>query len=373
MLKKGDKKRKILLVVYGDIHFGGVSVLLNNLLSNMDKRNLEFKLYAFGKLVDKPVYQLYKDNGVDIILGGEDRFNKKKVFLDLVKILASERFDVVHCNTGGIDLTAAAMMAAKCLGIKKRIAHSHGAKNNPGPYKDYEIKGRAQINKYANIKLTCSSEAATHMFGDRDSEAVLIPNGISSAKFTFNREIRNTARAQMRLEGKLVMGTVGRLDPIKNQTYIFDIARKLKEKADVAVLIVGSGSEKDNLVNYSKKLGIYEDVIFVESNNSVERYLNAMDIFVLPSKAEGLGIAAIEAQSMDLPVWCSLAVPRQATVTEKIFFRDIREDAGAWADDMLGYIISNDTEARTDRSKEVRASGYDIFASSEILREIYLK
>lgn len=373
MLKKGDKKRKILLVVYGNIHFGGVSVLLNNLLSNMDKSDLEFKLYAFGKLVDEPVYQLYRDNGVNIILGGEDRFNKKKVFLDLVKILASERFDAVHCNTGGIDLTAAAMLAAKCLGIRKRIAHSHGAKNTPGPYKDYEIKGRAQINKYANIKLTCSSEAATHMFGDRDAEAVLIPNGISSAKFTFNREIRKTAREQMRLEGKLVVGTVGRLDPIKNQTFILEIARKLKDKADIAVLIVGSGSEKDNLVNYSKKLGIYDNVIFVESNNSVERYLNAMDIFVLPSKAEGLGMAAIEAQSMDLPVWCSLAVPRQAKVTEKIFFRDIKEDASAWADDMLGYIICNDTEARTDRSEAVRASGYDISASAQLLHDIYLK
>ncbi|SFC62263.1 glycosyltransferase [Butyrivibrio sp. YAB3001] len=371
MKNNNSRKLKILLVIYGDIHFGGVSVLLNNLLKNMDKERFDFTLYAFGNIVDEPVLKAYKDNGVDVIVGRKERYDKWLIALDLLSIILRKRIDIVHCNTGGLQLTSTTVAVAKICGVKKIIAHSHAKKNTPTPYNDYELRCRDRIKRLANVKLTCSKEAAEHMFGNES--ALLISNGIDINKFSFNPAIRAKMRDELHLHNELVIGTVGRLEVIKNQTFIIDIAKQLNNKKDVFVLIVGSGSQKENLISYSKSVGLDAKVVLVEANSNVECYLNAMDIFVMPSKAEGLGIAAIEAQAMDLPVWCSTSVPQQATVTDKIHFLSLDESAEVWAEDILQNISKSNLDDRMSRALDVAEKGYDIVSSAKLLHDIYLE
>ena len=368
--KKGNKIR-ILIVIYGDIHFGGVSVLLNNLLANMDRNPFDFTLYAFGKLVDEEIYRLYESNGVRVILGNHNAYNKYKIAIDLFKILIEKKYDIIHCNTGGLDLTSVTMRIGKLMGVKKLIAHSHGIKNSPGAYKDYELKLQSRINKLATQKLTCSDMASQHLFGHPD--ATLICNGIDLSKFTYDKNIRRETRLQLGIEEKIVIRTVGRLAPIKNQSFILEIIKELRNKLDVKALIVGSGELRDELIDYSEKLGIKDDVIFIEANDKVESFLCAMDIFLLPSHAEGLSIAAIEAQAMDLPVWCSTKVPKRVAISEKLRFLNLDDGAKKWSESIYEYCTRNKLEDRTEKSAMVTENGYDIKASAKKMHDIYMQ
>ena len=369
-IKEKNKKIKILLVIYGDVHFGGVSVLINNLLAKMDRSRLDITLYAFGNVADEGCYRFYEENGVKIVLGEHDRYRRKLIAWDLLRIIAKGKFDVIHCNTGGLELTFISMAIARVFGVKKRIAHSHGSKRSSVPYSRREQFYQRANDRLANIQLSCSVEAAQHLFGHSDVR--LLYNGIDLNKFTFSSDLRKKARSSMELDGKFVIGTVGRLDYIKNQKFIFDIVKILKEKSEVRALIVGSGSFKDELVKYSEELEIEESIIFIDANDRIEYYLCAMDAFVFPSLSEGLGISAIEAQAMDLPVWSSTNVPRKAAVTEKAFFMDLEDGAGKWADDIFEYCQCHDLENRYDRSIDIRKKGYDICDSAKVLHDIYL-
>lgn len=369
--RKGRKKNtKVLLIIYGDIHFGGVSVLLNNLLANMDKSDLEFTLYSYGRVVDEAIYQKYLDNGVKVILGNEKTYNRKNFAKNLFKIMFFKKYDIVHVNTGALDLTFVSLFVAKICGIKTRIAHSHSKKNSGLPYNEDELRCKKRISKYATIKLSCSAEASEHMFGDPN--ALLISNGIDISKFTFDHEQRKEARAALNLNDKLVIGTVGRLEPVKNQAFILDIAKELKKTFNVAVILVGDGSQKQNLMKRAEELNLKDEVTFAKSTDRVDYYLNAFDIFLIPSIAEGLGIAAIEAQSTDLPVWGSTALPIEAAITEKIFLLDIQKDAALWAESITEYVQKHNLEDRHDRKDIVQKKGYDILDSAEKLHNIYL-
>ena len=365
-----QKKTKVLLIIYGDIHFGGVSVLLNNLLANMDKSDLEFTLYSYGRVVDEAIYQKYLDNGVKVILGNEKTYSRKSFAKKLFKIMFFKKYDIVHVNTGALDLTFVSLFIAKICGIKTRIAHSHNSKSSPTAYSRKELRCRKRILRLATCNLACSSKASVHLFGTPDAK--LLPNGIDTSRFTFDRKQREKTRRELNVDNKFVIGTVGRMEPVKNQSFILDIAKELKKSCDIAVVIIGDGSLKGQLADYAKELGLTSDVIFVPTNDTVNSFMSAFDAFLLPSLAEGLPIVAIEVQAMDLPIWCSTAVTKQTAITEKIFFLDLEEGVEAWARSIENYIKTCDPEARCDQSTVIRESGYDIVSSSKMLHDIYL-
>ncbi len=68
------------------------------------------------------------------------------------------------------------------------------------------------------------------------------------------------------------------------------------------LLLVGDGPERENLENQAKTLGIAEQVIFAGYQGDVVKYMKAMDVFVLPSRSEGLSISLLEACANGLPV-----------------------------------------------------------------------
>ena len=105
------------------------------------------------------------------------------------------------------------------------------------------------------------------------------------------------------------------------------------------------------------ELGVAESVIFCGPASRVERLLWAMDVFAFPSRFEGLGIAAVEAQAAGTPVAASELVPDEACAGP--IFRRLSLDAGAyaWADALLGACRPADRASCADRVKE---AGFDI-------------
>lgn len=110
-------------------------------------------------------------------------------------------------------------------------------------------------------------------------------------------------------EEEMIIGNVARLTRLKGHQYLLQataiIKDKLesdKQKSKYRLLIVGDGSKKDELMGLAEELGIKDMVIFVGDRNDIPQLLAAMDIFVLSSINEGLGLSAVEAMAAKKPV-----------------------------------------------------------------------
>lgn len=103
-------------------------------------------------------------------------------------------------------------------------------------------------------------------------------------------------------EGDFVMGTVARLDPVKNQQMMLKgFARTLAEYPDSWMLIVGDGPVRRQLEDLSRGLDITERVIFTGFQSEPANYMAAMDLFLLTSFTEGTSMTLLESMSLGIP------------------------------------------------------------------------
>ena len=93
-----------------------------------------------------------------------------------------------------------------------------------------------------------------------------------------------------------------------------------------------------------------------------------MDVFRCPSKFEGLGIVAIEAQAAGLPCIAATTVPDVIAITDLVQFVDLRASVGVWADAVLA---SRRLEERVSPLEALADAGYDIRESAKALQEFY--
>ena len=93
-----------------------------------------------------------------------------------------------------------------------------------------------------------------------------------------------------------------------------------------------------------------------------------MDLFLFPSKYEGLGMVSIEAQASGLPVICSTAVPREAKVTDLVSYLSLQDGIEKWVD-----AIVNKRVIRENRMKDLTKAGYNIKKEVNKLSEMYMR
>ena len=164
-----------------------------------------------------------------------------------------------------------------------------------------------------------------------------------------------------------VIGHVGRFNYQKNHEFlinVFDIVSRRDPSAHL--LLVGDGDDMKKIRKIVTFKGLEERVTFIGSVTNVQDYLQAMDVFVLPSRFEGLGIAAIEAQCTGLPVTASDTVPRDAMVTDMEFL-PLSGSYDQWADHILSYKSVD----RRDNSQKIKSSGFDVCHTANLLRRMY--
>lgn len=173
----------------------------------------------------------------------------------------------------------------------------------------------------------------------------------------------------MKLEGKFVIGHVGRFVYQKNHDFILKVFSRIQKKHPESVLLlVGEGIRKAEIMREAEVLGLSESVIFYGVTHDIRKMLLVMDAFIFPSHFEGLGIAAIEAQTCGLQVYGADTIAEEVNVTE-CFHRMHGWDADYWADTIWeGRNLKN----RRDYSDEVARAGYDIKAVAREMQSFYL-
>ena len=133
----------------------------------------------------------------------------------------------------------------------------------------------------------------------------IIHNGVNTDKFSPRPETIAKTRAERKIpESRVVVGSVGRLVPIKDHGTLLRAAELLvREGKDVHVLIVGGGPELERLRTFvAASVDLNDRVTFEGASDRVPELLNAMDLFVLPSICEGMSNTILEAMACGLPV-----------------------------------------------------------------------
>lgn len=151
-------------------------------------------------------------------------------------------------------------------------------------------------------------EDLVHTFHIEKSRIALINNGIDMEVFnkTYSKHEKDAIRRAFGLKDGPVVGIIARLSSVKGHKYLIKAMKVVLQKVRNAQLfIVGEGEEEKNLRDLTKQLGIEKSVNFTKSVLDTSMVLAVIDVFVLPSVEEGLGLALIEALAAAKPVVAS--------------------------------------------------------------------
>lgn len=224
------------------------------------------------------------------------------------------------------------------------------------------------LHKYSKLNIACGEAAGKYLFGDRPYE--IFKNAIDVERFIYNADTRVRMRKELGIENRLVLGSVARICWQKNHSFMLDVVNAMrKTHPEVLLMLVGTGDKLDEVKAKVKSLGIEEQVWFMGSQPNVNEYLQAFDIFFMPSLFEGLPVSVIEAQAAGLPCVLSDTIDRETDVTGLVSFVSLNADMDTWSD----AIVKAAKKERKDTRALIREAGYDVEKNVERLVGYYLR
>lgn len=147
-----------------------------------------------------------------------------------------------------------------------------------------------------------TADAMRDRFGIPADRIQVIPNGVDMTTGS-DPLSRRDARSQLNLSSDaVVVGSIGRLDRVKGYDRLIGALPELCAETDVVLVLIGDGPERTALQDQAEEAGVADRVVFAGFRNDARRYLPAFDLFVLPSRNEGLSIALLEAMAAGVPV-----------------------------------------------------------------------
>ncbi len=180
--------------------------------------------------------------------------------------------------------------------------------------------------------------------------------------FKRNKEKRKGLREKYNLQDTYVIGNVGRLNFQKNQEFLIKIANELKKKKiNFKIIVVGQGEEKENLKRLITQLNVSNNVMLVGQQNDMQAWYSAFDLFLFPSRFEGLSVSLLEAQANGVPILASDRVsPNEIKINDNIKFMSLSEDPKVWAEKILKQFIKSKRENEQKINKNFNLKGYNI-------------
>ena len=223
----------------------------------------------------------------------------------VLKLCREITYDIIHSHSWGTLLPA---FLSQMLSSVPIIVHGeHGTLSNKK--RVHRIAQKLVLPRVDQV-LSVSTELAQLLsteFNLAPSAIKTIVNGVDTRLFHPNPDHRSTTREKLGFtETNIIIGTVGRLEPVKNyQELIEGFALAHKVHSDLRLLFVGIGELESELEKLALNTGVKNQVFFLGHRDDVTRVLNAMDVFALTSLSEGMSNSILEAMACGLPIIAS--------------------------------------------------------------------
>lgn len=247
------------------------------------------------------VVQLDKKEGNDISL-----------WMKIYRLLRDTRASVLHTyNIATLEYQAVGFLAH----VERRIHAEHGwdASDPLGKQRKYHFL-RYLLKPAVHQWVVVSDDLRNWLINSvkiSSKKITLIRNGIDVREYKEINDCTSGNSTDDSLiyfnQNAFYIGTVGRLDPVKNQQMLIDALWILKssknELADnLRVVIVGEGKHRNHLVSHIKERGLNEQIWLTGNRDDVTCILPKLDIFALTSIAEGIPLTILEAMAANVPV-----------------------------------------------------------------------
>ena len=222
----------------------------------------------------------------------------------LRKALRAGRGGILHTHNAAAHYHA--VLAAAGLGFSRVVNTRHGMGAGGAGARAEWLYRRAMRGTDAVAAVCRAARDAFDAQGVRPRGALLaVPNGIRLDGFASSTGERRRALARALGLGAdaLVVGSVGRLVPVKDHALLLDaFARVLAAEPRAALVLAGDGPARAALARQAQDLGIAARVRLLGDVDDVRTLLSGLSLFALSSRSEGYSIALLEACASGLPI-----------------------------------------------------------------------
>lgn len=337
----------IIAQIMGKMENGGVESVVMNYYRHIDRSKVQFDF-----IVDNDSSCPQEDE-IKSLGGRVYRIAPYQKIIanmrDLRKLFKRNKYKIVHAELTTMSVFSLAV--AKSCGIPVRICHGHNTACKGETKKNimkYILRPFAKV--FATHYFACSDYAGKWLYGKnigRSKRYKVIPNAIEVDKFRFNQSVRDEVRMELGIEDKFVIGHIGRFVYQKNHDFLIDIFSEVhKRKPDSVLLLIGEGELLESVKQKVQRLGLDSSVMFLGVRNDTYRLYQAFDVFVLPSRYEGLPVVGIEAQIAGLPCVMSDAMTMETKFTDELVFLQLDINTEDWAKMILKSKKRKETSCR---------------------------
>lgn len=356
------------LQVIGSLNTGGSQAMIMNLYRSIDRSKVQFDFVIFHDDERMHEEEITKLGGIVYYIPA---FNGKNIF-NFVRnwknfLTEHPEYRIVHGHVRSV--AAIYLFIAKKMG-RVTIAHSHSTSNGEGFAASIKDIMQLPIRYIADYLFACSDDAGQYLYG-KYRKFEILQNSIECEKFSYNPLIRKKIRIQLGIEDAIVIGHVGRFVETKNQEFLVDLFYELQKKdRRYRLLFIGDGVLKEKIVNKCKNLEILSKVIFLGNKTNTQDYYQAMDVFILPSLFEGLGIAAVEAQAAGLPCILSEGIPKCVELTSNVAYLSLLDEKERWIDKINNF--AQEEREISNAVEQIKKAGYDVKVQASKIQKFYL-
>lgn len=361
-----------ILHVIGAMDRGGAETMIMNLYRAIDRSRIQFDFLVHEERpcdYDEEIQNLGGRLFRIPRFVGTNVISYRRVCREF--FAAHSEHSIVHGHIG--SCAAVYLSEAKRAG-RVTIAHSHG-QNFPVSVMELGFRVLSYPTRFvADQFLACSLEAGRDRFGSKVVQGNafhIVRNAIDVGAYACDEASHASAKQALGFADAPVIGHVGRFDPVKNHPFLLEVfAEIIRRVPEAKLVLVGRGPSEGEVRHLVQQAHLADSVVFFGVTDQVAEVLKALDVFVFPSFAEGLSMAAVEAQTAGVPCVLSTGVPELAIVSPDTIAH-LPLDAGAqtWADEAV-RLMSGPVD-RAAGARAARSSGYDIAETVVWLEQYY--
>lgn len=281
----------------------------------------------------------------------------------IVRFLTAHPADVfhIHVGTGREDWDGA--RAARRAGVPVVIQTQH----QPWLFRDHRKIARVlqAVDPVDHVITVSEAQRMSYeRIGISSERLTTVPNGICPRGPGPGRA---AARAALGLDpDQLVVLSVGRLTVQKGQRHLLDAVPRLAACfPDLAVVVLGQGHLHEQLRAQAARLGVADHVQLPGHRTDARMLLDAADVFVLPSRQEGMPLAVLEAMDVGLPVVATRVIGTTEVVADGETGVLVRREDPAALETALAALLA-DPRLRARYGQAVRQRYREHFTSTRM-------
>lgn len=305
-----------------------------------------------------------------------DLKNHFESYKQILELTNKNKYNFIHCHTP----IASVITRLVCKKSRiKCIYTAHGFHFYKGaPLINWMIFYPIEkyLSKYTDILITINKEDYNRAKNNFKMKAIeYIPGvGVDIQKFQLDDFDRDSYRKQLGLDkNDFMILSVGELNANKNHEVVLNAIAKLNN-SNIKYMIAGQGGLKQHLLDLAQNLSIENQLQLLGFRNDIAELDNCADLFILPSKREGLGLAAIEAMSTGLPIITSnVHGMNDYSINGISGYSYKSNDINGFAKGIKKILENKNLNEKMSKYNRINSVKYDKKNVEKLMRSIYLK